>query len=40
MISNGLYAAPLYKGEEYVSAVKSAMRDAGMKEDSMEKLDL
>lgn len=40
MLNDPLWANPLYKGEEYVSAVKSAMRDAGMKEDSMEKLDL
>lgn len=40
IISNGLYAAPLYKGEEYVSAVQSAMREAGMKDESIDKLDL
>ena len=40
VLNNPLWANPLYKGEEYVSAVKSAMRDAEIKEDSMEKLDL
>ncbi len=40
ILSNGLYAAPLYKGAEYVEAIQSAMRNAGMKEETMEKLDL
>ena len=40
VLKNPLFANPLYKCEECVSAVQSAMRHAGMKEESIEKLNL